>query len=292
MKGIKSILFSFNCGHGVVPDVAKELNDRGLCCVLILSTTQPDPDDLPPNCDILRISPSISEWPDTDERRLLGVLTGRRRGYRHTVILDDNISISVDSLLKMVQLVPDGVIGGCVLEGSNSHVRKINEQFIYYERGKDYPATAYPERTIESHTEKCIKCIEEPSILEPEHDESPIPIGMGGIYKIQVVDTHTYDEDILRHLFPTGEFEPWQDMWMMVWAWWYKIPIYKFHGISYKRVIYNTEEPRHRVRGRTIQTIDKHIERIKPSIQAWPQMLLEGGVEYLKHRGSCHYLKI
>jgi len=292
MKNNYSILFSFNCGHGIVPKLCELLCAEGFKCILILSNIQLKP-SIPKNCIIIRLPlKNKNEWPDTDERRLLGVLTGEKDGYSRTVLLDDNVTIPVEELLKLVDNTPDRSLSGCVLKNSNSHVRRINNKWVYYERNKNYPASLYIERTENSHDICYIDTLDEPTILKPLKEKTLIPIGIGGIYKIQVVDTGNINREILKNLFPANGFEPWQDMWMMVWAWWYNISIYKFHGIAYERVNYNIEEAIHRVRGRTKQTINEHMFRIQNITNNWPQEIYDWGQTFINHRGSHHYLKI
>tara|TARA_B110000208_G_scaffold169679_1_gene210663 strand:- start:188 stop:1078 length:891 start_codon:yes stop_codon:yes gene_type:complete len=290
-KGAK-YLFSFNCGHGIVPKLCELLSAEGFNCILILSYKQLEP-KIPKNCIIIRMPlKNRNDWPDTDERRQLGVLTGKKWGYTRTVLLDDNVIIPVNELLKLVENTPDRVLSGCVLKNSNSHVREINKKWVYYERNKNFPASLYKERTKNSHTACYIDTLVEPTILKASKEKTLIPIGTGGIYKIQVVDTGNINIEILKKLFPVNGFEPWQDMWMMVWAWWYNISIYKFHGIAYERVDYNIEEPIHRVRGRTKQTINEHMCRIQNITNNWPREIQCWGQNFINHRGSQHYLKI
>jgi hypothetical protein len=95
-------------------------------------------------------------------------------------------------------------------------------------------------------------------------------------------------------MFPHNGFEPWQDMWMMIWAWKLHVPVRVFHNKCYSRVQYEHAKKQNRVKGRCLQTIKMYQERLFPIITAekynWELGFFATGCSYIQHRGNQHYL--
>ena len=101
----------------------------------------------------------------------------------------------------------------------------------------------------------------------------------------------TLSIDKLRKMFPHNGFEPWQDMWMMIWAWYLYIPVKVMHDVCYERVKYKSEKKNDRVKGRCKQTIGEYENRIMKQTEKWPKEMVYHASGYIQHRGNRHYLE-
>jgi hypothetical protein len=225
-------------------------------------------------------------YPDTDTRRRVAIEYGKLQNYDKVILMDDNIILSMEDLLDIVMKTPKGGMCGCVEKGSN---RQANGDCSYRERHANFPSSLYPYANDWTH--QTLIDIGEPILCGSDQDPMNIPLGIGGCYKIQCLDTGSLSIAILRKLFPHNGFEPWQDMWMMVWAWYLHIPVRILHHVFYERVKYEHENTNHRVKGRCKQTIGEYQLRIVTHTDSWPIKLVMNGLGYIQHRGNRHYLK-
>lgn len=272
------MLVSFNCGHGIMPEMAKRLDKERFRCLYVINETQST--EPFPKKDVKKIKTVVDGYPDTDTRRRYALEYASMHKYQYLVIMDDNIVMDVEELWYMIQNTEDRMVSGSVRANSNRHSG--------YERHGNYPTALYPERDTNTHVyeERVTQ-----TILREPHESPIVPLGVSSIYKLQIfsgVPTHI---DTFRKLLPHGGFEPWQDMWLLVWAYYIRVPVRIFYNKCYQRVTYKTEKKEHRVRGRCRQTLSQYLFRIKPKTIGWPLEMLHFGLTFVQHRGTEYYLE-
>ena len=298
-KGISSslkILISFHCGHGVLPKMSKlvlELKDiceHNIDQMFVLNSVQEPTKEMRDYGQVRTFSTEklglTSGYPDTDTRRRIALEYGKLHNYDRVVLMDDNIVMPIEQFLHLIMKTPKGGVVGCVEKNSN---RQANKDNSYRERHPNFPSALYPNSNTWTH--QTLIDQDEPILCKPEQNPMCIPLGIGGCYKIQCLDTKYLSIEKLRKMFPHNGFEPWQDMWMMVWAWFLFIPVKILHNVYYERVIYKHESSNHRVKGRCKQTMGEYQKRIFKHTESWPEHLLFHGLGYIQHRGNHHYLE-
>ena len=275
---MKKVLVAFNCGHGIIPNMAKILDEDRFHVIYVINKNQ---DDKPfPKDRVKKINNIIPDYPDTDIRRSYALNFAITFKFDKVVIMDDNIVMNVEDLWYMIQNTDDGMVSGAVRKNSNRHKG--------YERHPDFPASLYPNKSNGTHVYDT-RGIE--TILRNEKDNPIVPLGLSSIYKLQIFSGVIKNIKNFKKLLPYGGFEPWQDMWLLVWAYYLRVPVRIFYNKYYERVNYKTEKKEHRVRGRCCQTNLQYLIRIKPKTKDWPLDLLHFGLTFIQHRGTEYYLK-
>ena len=290
------ILLSFHCGHGVLPEMSKQLgkinniNGHTIKQMFVLNSNQKPSKEINDYGEIrffsterLSLTPG---YPDTDTRRRIAIEYGKINKFDITILMDDNIILTIEDILKLITNIPKGGMCGCVEKNSN---REANNDKTYRERHANFPSALYPEANTWTH--ETLVDTDDPILCKDDQDNKCIPLGIGGCYKIQCVDTGTLSIDKLRKMFPHNGFEPWQDMWMMIWAWYLYIPVKVLHDVCYERVKYKSEQKNDRVKGRCKQTIGEYQNRIIKQTKKWPREMICHALGYIQHRGNRHYLK-
>ena len=289
------ILISFHCGHGILPEMSKQLgkinnlNDHSIKQMFVFNSKQKPSEEINEYGEIRYFSTErlslTPDYPDTDTRRRIAIEYAKINNFDITILMDDNIILKTEDLLKLIKNIPKGGMCGCVEKNSN---REENNEKKYRERHPNFPSALFPVANEFTHstlvnTNNIILCNE-------DQDNEYIPLGIGGCYKIQCVDTANISIEKLRKMFPHNGFEPWQDMWMMIWAWYLYIPVRVMNDICYQRVQYKTEQKNHRVKGRCKQTIGQYEKRIMKQTIKWPRLMVYNASGYIQHRGNKHYL--